>query len=460
MNEKEKAALASIAASAGLTVAKAIVGVTSGSLAILSEAAHSLIDLGATVMTYFAVRVSGKPADAEHHYGHGKIESVAALAETALLFVLAAGVAYEAGSRLLGGQAHLVEATPYAFAIIAVSILVDFFRARTLERVAEKTSSEALEADALHFSSDMWSSIAVLIGLGGVALGYAWADSAAALIVAVFICIAGWRLGRRTIDTLTDTAPAGVSEKVAAIARRVPGIVDVERVRARPAGAALFVDLAVGVNRTLPLERVTAIKDRLPRAVRTGVPAAEATIPTEPHALDDETVRERVMLIARNSGLAVHHVAVQAIGDRLSVSADLEVEGTLPLSAAHETASRLEEAIREELGPDVEVETHIEPLPAVMLAGRDADAGRVTEIREALASLATGSAALGEVHDVRVRETTDGEIVNFHCHVDPALSVRTVHDLVDGIKRGLRRRFPTIARVIGHAEPRREANSA
>jgi len=210
------------------------------------------------------------------------------------------------------------------------------------------------------------------------------------------------------------------------------------------------------VSRTLPLDRVTAIKDRLTRAIRAQFPEAETTITTEPHALDDETVRERVMLIARNSGLAVHHVAVQAIGDHLSVSADLEVEGTLPLSAAHETASRLEEAIREELGPEVEVETHIEPLPAVMLAGRDADAARVAEIREALAALATETADLGEVHDVRVRETADGEIVNFHCRVDAALSVRAVHDLVDGLERGLRRRFPTIARVIGHAEPRRD----
>jgi divalent metal cation (Fe/Co/Zn/Cd) transporter len=302
----------------------------------------------------------------------------------------------------------------------------------------------------------MWSSVAVLIGLGGVALGYAWADSAAALIVAIFICIAGWRLGRRTIDTLTDTAPAGVSEKVTAIARRVPGIVDVERVRARPAGAVMFIDLSVGVSRTLPLDRVTAIKDRLARAIRAQFPESETTITTEPHALDDETVRERVMLIARNGGLAVHHVAVQAIGDRLSVSADLEVEGTLPLSAAHETASRLEGAIREELGPEVEVETHIEPLPAVMLAGCDADAARMTEIRGALAALATETADLGEVHDVRVRETADGEIVNFHCRVDPALSVRAVHDLVDGLERGLRRRFPSIARVIGHAEPRRD----
>ena len=457
MNDKEKAALGSIAASAGLTLAKAVVGVLTGSLAILSEAGHSLLDLAATVLTYIAVRVSGKPADAEHQYGHGKVESVAALAETALLFLLAAGVAFEAVQRLVGQQTYAVEATLAAFAIIAISIVVDFFRARTLQRVAQKTSSQALEADALHFSSDMWSSIAVLVGLGGVALGYSWADAAAALIVAVFICIAGWRLGRRTIDALTDTAPAGVSEQVAAIARRVPGIVGVERVRARPAGAVLFVDLAVGVNRTLPLDRVATIRDRLTRAIRAELPRAEVTITTEPRALDDETVRERVMLIARNSGLAVHHIAVQALADRLSISADLEVEGTLPLAAAHETASRLEEAIRDELGPEVEVETHIEPLPAALLGARDAALARVTEIGAALAALASGVAGLGDVHDVRVRETVDGEIVNFHCGVDPALSVSAVHDLVDGIERGLRRRFPTIARVIGHAEPRRPA---
>jgi len=455
MNDKERAALGSIAASAGLTAAKAIIGLLTGSLAVLSEAGHSLLDLAATVLTYVAVRVSGKPADAEHQYGHGKVESITALAETALLFLLAAVVLYEAAQRLIGERVYAVEATAAAFVIIVASIVVDFFRARTLGRIAEETSSQALEADALHFRSDMLSSIAVLIGLAGVALGYSRADAAAALVVAIFICIAGWRLGRRTIDTLTDAAPAGVSERVAAIARRVPGIVAVERVRARPAGAVLFIELGVGVNRALPLERVTAIKDGLTRAIRADMPKAEVTITTEPRALDDETVRERVTLIARNRGLAIHHVAVQAIADRLSVSADLEIEGTLPLFAAHDIASRLEEAIREELGPDVEVETHIEPLPAVVLAGRDAVAARVMEITEALTSLAAGITGLGEVHDVRVRETADGEIVNFHCRVDAALSVSTVHDLVDTVERALRRRFPSIARVIGHAEPRR-----
>ena len=175
-NVKQRVALSSIAASAGLTVAKAIVGVTSGSLAILSEAAHSLIDLGATVMTYFAVRVSGKPADAEHHYGHGKVESVTALAETALLFGLAGVVIWEAAKRLMSADPPQVEATRWAFAVMLLSIVVDFFRARVLYRTAQQTSSEALEADALHFSSDMWSSLAVVVGLIGITLGYARAE--------------------------------------------------------------------------------------------------------------------------------------------------------------------------------------------------------------------------------------------------------------------------------------------
>lgn len=455
MNDKEKVALGSIAASAGLTAAKTVVGLFTGSLAILSEAGHSLLDLSATLLTYFAVRISGKPADAEHQYGHGKMESVTALAETALLFLLTAVVIWEALQRLIGAQAHAVSATLPAFLIIAGSIVVDFFRARTLRRVADATSSEALQADALHFSSDMWSSFAVLIGLAGVALGYPLADAVAALVVAVFICIAGWRLGRRTIDTLTDTAPAGVSDRVASIARRIPGIVGVDRVRARPAGAVLFVDLGVGVSRTLPLDRVSAIKERLARAVRAEIPQAEVTITTEPRALDDETVRERVMLIARNRGVAIHHVAVQAIAGRLSISVDLEVEGTLPLAAAHDVASGLEEAMRDELGPDVEVETHIEPLPADILAGRDASAARVAEVSASLAAQAADIGGLDAIHDVRVRETADGEIVNFHCRVDAALSVRAVHDLVDAVERGLRRHFPTVQRVIGHAEPKR-----
>src|SRR6266702_5643646 len=237
---KERVALTSVAASGGLTIAKAVVGALSGSLALLSEAAHSALDFAATVMTWYAVRISGKPADEEHHYGHGKVESVTALIETGLLFVLSGFVIWEALKRLLFAEGHAVEATIWAFAVIIVSIVVDFFRARLLYRVAAETSSEALEADALHFGSDMWSSVAVLIGLGLVVLGYPWADSAAAVVVAIFICIAGWRLGRRTIETLTDTAPPGAADKISAAVARIPGVVAVERLRVRQAGETLF----------------------------------------------------------------------------------------------------------------------------------------------------------------------------------------------------------------------------
>jgi len=455
-DNKEHVALGSIVASAGLTVAKAVVGLATGSLAILSEAGHSLIDLAATIMTYFAVRVSGKPADAEHHYGHGKIESVSALAETALLFVLSGIVIWAAVGRLLSVAEHSVDATRWAFAVIAVSIVVDFVRARVLYRVADKTASEALEADALHFIPDMWSSIAVLVGLAGVALGYRWTDSAAAIVVALFVCLAGWRLGSRTISTLTDTAPAGVADKIIAATKRIKGVVAVERVRARTVGATLFVDLSVAVSRTVPLDRVAILRMAIIAAIRKVTPGAEVNVAVTPRALDDETVLERVMVIARNKALAVHHVTVHAIANRLSVSLDLEVDGTLSLAAAHDIASDLEAAIRDELGPEVEVETHIEPLQLIGVSGREAPAERVTAVQAELSKLSSKVRFVREVHDVRVRDTKEGEIVNFHCRVDPGLTVRDVHDKVDELERGLRRRFPEIKRVIGHAEPKQK----
>jgi cation diffusion facilitator family transporter len=452
-NEKEQVALTSIAASALLTIAKGLVGFATGSLAILSEAGHSLIDLGATVMTYAAVRVSGKPADKEHHYGHGKVESVSALGETALLFLLSGVVIWEAVKRLIEHEEHVVIASAWAFGVMAVSMAVDFFRARALSRTARETQSQALEADALHFSSDLWSSLAVLVGLAGVHFGLAWADSASALLVAVLVCSAGWRLGRRTIDTLTDTAPEGAAEKITAIAANVPGVVAVDHVRARAVSDKTFIDLTVAVSRTLPLDRVTAIKGDVEAELRRQMPGAELTVTTEPVALSNETVLDRVMVIARNRALAVHHVTVHEIRGRLAVSLDLEVDGKLSLRAAHELADGLESAIAHELGLDVEVETHIEPLEPQEASGRDAPPERVAAVQIALTELAPETRTIRDVHDVRVRETAEGEIVNFHCRVDPDLSVQTVHEKVDALERALRGRSPSIRRVIGHAEP-------
>jgi cation diffusion facilitator family transporter len=454
VREKKKAALLSVGSAAVLVSLKAFLVLRTGSLGVLSEALHSGLDLVAAVITFLSVRVSDQPADENHPYGHGKFENFSAFVETALLLITALYIIFEAFERLFFQSVHIAPSIT-AVVVLAIALGIDMTRARALAGVVKRFPSEALEADALHFSSDMWSSIAVLLGLCGVALGYSWADAAAAVVVAVFICIAGWRLGRRTINTLTDTAPAGVSERVAAIARQVSGVVAVERVRARPAGAVLFVELGVAVSRTLPLDRVTAIKEQLTAAIRTELPSAEVTITTEAHALDDETVRERVMVIAHDLGLAIHHVAVQTIAGRLSVSTDLEVEGAQSLATAHEVATRLEQAVRDELGSDVEVETHIEPLAADVLSGRDASATRIGEVLDALSSLAVEIPDLAEIHEVRVRETPDGEIVNFHCRVDPALSVAAVHDLVDALERRLRQRFPAIRRVIGHAEPGR-----
>jgi cation diffusion facilitator family transporter len=453
--EKEQVALTSIAASAALTVAKGAVGIATGSLAILSEAGHSLIDLGATVMTYSAVRVSGKPADEEHHYGHGKIESISALAETALLFLLSGVVIWEAAKRLTEHEEHPVNANVWAFGVIAISIAVDFFRSRALSNAAKQTQSQALEADALHFSSDLWASLAVLIGLGGVRFGLWWADSTAALAVAILICIAGWRLGRRTIDTLTDTAPVGAGTQITALAARVSGVVRVEQVRARAVGEKTFIDLAVAVSRTMPLDRVSALKDAVAAAIRQQMPGAEATVITDPVALDDETVVDRVMVIARNRALAVHHVTVHDLKDRLAISLDLEVDGKLSLREAHALADGLESAIAAELGAGVEINTHIEPLQPHRAAGREAPPERVQAVEIALAELAANGRTLRDVHDVRVRETDEGEIVNFHCRVDPSLSVQNVHENVDAVERALKQRSPLIKRVIGHAEPMR-----
>jgi divalent metal cation (Fe/Co/Zn/Cd) transporter len=220
-------------------------------------------------------------------------------------------------------------------------------------------------------------------------------------------------------------------------------------------GDKTFIDLIVGVSRTLPLDRVNAIKGDVEAAFRRQVPGAELTVTTDPVALSNETVLDRVMVIARNRALAVHHVTVHEIRGRLAVSLDLEVDGKLTLRAAHELADGLESAIAGELGVDVEVETHIEPLEPQEASGRDAPPERVTAVQIALAELAPDTRTIRDVHDVRVRETADGEIVNFHCRVDPELSVQSVHEKVDALERALKLRSPSIKRVIGHAEPAR-----
>jgi cation diffusion facilitator family transporter len=407
----------------------------------------------ATIITWLVVRVSDQPADEEHHYGHGKFESLSALFVIALLYVLAGGILVESWSRLREGAAPpTLSAVP--FVVLVIDIAVNFWRARALHRTARQTQSQALAADALHFASDVLGSIAVIIGLVLTGLGYAWGDSAAAIAVAVMISILGLRLGRSTIETLLDRAPVGASEKATAAIRTVPGVVGVERLRVRMVGPTHFIDAIAKVPRTYPIDRVEAIKKTAQAAVTEALGDADLTFTAVPVARDNESVRERIMVIARNSGLAVHHVTVHDLGGKLTVSIDLEVDGDMELNAAHDIAHGLERNIREDFGEDVEVDTHIEPLEPELPHGTDAAAERVETIKAALTRFA-GNGAIHDIHNVRVRDTDAGEIVNFHCRAAPSMSVIKVHENVDEIERALRRAFPSIKRVISHAEPPR-----
>jgi len=448
---KSRVAAISIFASAGMAAAKFVVGIAIGSLALISEALHSSVDVVATVITWLVVRVSDRPADHEHHYGHGKIESLSALGVIAMLYVLAGGILVESWSRLReGAPPPTISAIP--FVVLLIDIAVNFWRARALHRTARDTKSQALAADALHFASDVLGSIAVMIGLALSGLGYAWGDSAAAVGVAVMIALLGLRLARSTVETLLDRAPEGASEKAIAAISTVPGVVEVERLRVRMVGSTHFIDAIVQVPRTYPIDRVEQIKRKAQQAVAGVLDDADLTFTAVPVARDNESIRERIMVIARNSGLAIHHVTVHDLGGKLTVSIDLEVDGEMALDQAHDIAHGLERNIRDEFGEDVEVDTHIEPLEPELPLGVDAAPGRVEIIQTALSRFAEAG-AIHDIHSVRVRDTDAGEIVNFHCRAAPSMSVIKVHEGVDEIERALRRAFPTVKRVISHAEP-------
>ena len=450
-SEKTSVAAISVFASAGMAAAKFVVGVLIGSLALISEALHSSVDVVATVVTWMVVRVSDLPADAEHHYGHGKLESISALGVIAMLYVLAGGILVEAYSRIReGAPPPTISAIP--FVVLLVDIAVNLWRARALQSAARETKSQALAADALHFASDVMGSLAVIAGLTLAAFGFWWGDAAAAIAVAVMIALLGLRMARSTVETLVDRAPEGVAERATAAIRMVPGVVDVDRLRVRMVGPTHFIDAIAKVPRTTPIDRVEAIKQTAQEAVSKALGDADLTFTAVPVARDNETVRERIMVIARNSGLAVHHVTVHDLGEKLIVGIDLEVDGNMELAAAHEVTRVLERNIREDFGEDVEVDTHIEPLEPELPHGTDAAPERVETIKAALTRFA-GNGAIHDIHNVRVRDTDAGEIVNFHCRAAPQMSVIKVHESVDEIERALRRAFPTVKRVISHAEP-------
>lgn len=450
-SQKEKVALNSVLASAVMSVSKFTVGFMTGSLGLISEGLHSLLDLGATLLTFFAVRISDKPADDKHHYGHGKIESVAALAETALLMLTSVWIMYEAISRLIEGGNH-VQVTWWAVAVILASIAIDFHRARALSRVAKETKSQALEADALHFSSDILSSSVVLLGLIFVYLGWPNGDSYASIGVALFVCKAGWDMGRRTIDTLIDAAPEGISSHVSRIVSTVPAVLEIEQIRARPVGNILYIDLSVKINRTLPITQVHKIKEVICDRIIEEIPEAELSITTVPVALDTETTQQKVLLIASNMHLHIHHLFVHKFGGKLSVTMDIEIDGRKTMQEAHDIASEFEQEIIRDLGADIEVDTHIEPLVTEQLEGQDLPDSDYQEMLSRIHEIAKSHGKIKDLHDVRIRQTEHGLIIVYHCLVDGDISVAMAHDYMDAFERVLRVELSNVARVIGHAE--------
>jgi cation diffusion facilitator family transporter len=287
--EKNKAAASSVLAAIGLTSLKIVVGVLTGSLGILAEAAHSALDLVAALMTWFAVRVSGKPPDRTHLYGHGKVENLSALLETLLLLATCVWVVYSALARLIHGRTE-IEVTVWSFAVMAFSIVVDFSRSRMLSAAAKKHNSQALEADALHFSTDIWSSAVVIAGLACVKLSDLYpsfailrsADAIAALIVAGIVFFISGELGLRTVQALIDAAPRGLEDRIRAVAETVPGIIDCHQVRARYSGAQLFVDAHVLIDGRQTLDQAHALTDEVEAAIQRIAPGADVTVHAEP----------------------------------------------------------------------------------------------------------------------------------------------------------------------------------
>ncbi|MDP2267721.1 MAG: cation diffusion facilitator family transporter, partial [Deltaproteobacteria bacterium] len=356
--EKQSAAGSSVLSAVFLTAMKLIVGLMTGSLGILAEAAHSGLDLVAAAITFLAVRVSDRPADEDHTYGHGKIENFSALVETLLLLVTCIWIIYESIQRLFF-QDVKIDVSIWAFLTMGISIVVDVHRSRMLSHVARKHKSQALEADALHFSTDIWSSAVVLVGLALVWLGQqvfpayteilAKADAVAALGVAFIVIFVSYRLGKSTIDVLLDRAPKGLRQQISEVAGHVEGVLSASQVRVRRAGPGFFVDMSVDVPRNLPFERTHAIADAVEAQVKLIAPGADVHVHTDPREDDRENMAERIRTVVSKNQLAAHNISVQDSNGRLYVDLHLEVYDNLSLRLAHEMASRIEKELRADI---------------------------------------------------------------------------------------------------------------
>ncbi len=457
--EKRGVALNSVFAAIGITTLKLIVGITTGSLGILSEAAHSGLDLIAAVITFFSVRVSDKPADADHQYGHAKVENFSAFIETGLLLLTCVWIVYEAIRRLFFKHVE-IEPSLAAFAVMFFSIATDFWRSRALRRVALKYDSQALQADALHFSTDIWSSSVVILGLVLVTLGHPdwlnlpWlraADPIAALMVAAVVVYVSWRLARQTIDALLDAGPPGIRAQIMNDVAALDGVVAVDRARIRRAGNHYFADLSIALRRNLTFQRSGQVVAAATAAVLHILPDADVMVHPMPREVGSENIFDRIRGVAARNNFNIHDVSVQDLGGRLHVEQHLELDERMTLMDAHDTVTRLESEIRETVPEISSILTHIESEPATI---ETTDAIMVDPSMEnKLKEIVSRFPEIIDAHEFTFKQVGDRLYLSCHCTMPDSLPLSRVHDVSTALEIRFKQAAPELFKVLIHTEP-------
>lgn len=364
--QKYRVALSSVIAAVFLTLLKLIVGLSTNSLGILSEAAHSGLDLGAALMTLFAVKLSDRPADDSHHYGHGKIEGFSAFLQVLLLLVTCGYIIYEATERLLGKNTH-VDVNIYSFIVMAISIIVDVSRSKALYKMAKKTNSQALEADALHFSSDIWSSAVVIVGLISYKfLNLPLADSVSALIVSILVIVVSIKLAIRTIDILLDKAPSEIKKQIYDIIHKLDGVKKVHKLRVRSSGNLIFTDMILLVNSDLSIEEAHRISNNVERTIKELMPNIDVIVhlePKEPGQVEKITTLTRISKILDEHQAMFckyHDLDVTCQNGKHIISVHIEVNPETQLRETQAICSHLEQDIMDSI-PQSQITIHVEP---------------------------------------------------------------------------------------------------
>jgi len=455
--EKKSVALNSVYAAVAITGMKVVVGVTTGSLGILSEAAHSGLDLVAAAVTYFSVRVSDKPADADHQYGHGKVENFSAFIETGLLLLTCVWIVYEATKRLFFRSVD-IEPSVWAFVIMGTSIAVDGWRSRRLKRVAEKYDSQALLADALHFSTDIWSSAVVILGLIFVVAGRAYkipwlakADPIAALAVACIVVYVSWQLARQTIDALLDGAPAGVRAQIIDQVSQVNGVLAVQRVRIRRGGSKYFADVSVAMSRTVTFQKSEQVTNEVAIAVRELLPGADVVVNATARAGQQESLFDKVRAVATRNNLNVHDINVQDVNGSLHVEQHVELDEHMSLREAHDRVTMLEREMQMEIPEISSILTHIES----ELATIEATDGVVESpgYQSRVQSVTERFPEVIDAHDLIFTRVGGRLYLSLHCTMRDDLPLSRVHDVQTAVEGRIRQELPEVFRVLIHPEP-------